>query len=86
MLNRNAIIYRITKDLKIISFVIFTSIAAKFIVDALNESVNPCEDFFEFACGGYNDLHNPTDVQPHVSNRTLIMSYLNNYNPLSKVS
>ncbi|VDO57666.1 unnamed protein product, partial [Haemonchus placei] len=31
--------------------------AANNIINALNTSVNPCEDFYEFACGSWNEDH-----------------------------
>ncbi|PIC48133.1 hypothetical protein B9Z55_007229 [Caenorhabditis nigoni] len=31
--------------------------AATHFLNAMNTSVNPCEDFFEFACGQWNDQH-----------------------------
>ncbi|VDL73866.1 unnamed protein product [Nippostrongylus brasiliensis] len=31
--------------------------AANNIINALNTSVNPCEDFYEFACGSWNEEH-----------------------------
>ena len=27
------------------------------VLDAMNKSVNPCEDFYQFACGGWIDKH-----------------------------
>ncbi|KAK6018121.1 hypothetical protein OSTOST_16307, partial [Ostertagia ostertagi] len=31
--------------------------AANNIINALNTSVDPCEDFYEFACGSWNEDH-----------------------------
>ncbi|XP_065357362.1 endothelin-converting enzyme homolog [Calliphora vicina] len=33
------------------------------ILSSINNSVVPCEDFYDFACGNYAKLHNSTDYQ-----------------------
>ena len=41
---------------------------AEYLLQSLNSTVNPCEDFYEFACGGWMAKHDlpPTEVKINV--------------------
>ncbi|KAK9869343.1 hypothetical protein WA026_003100 [Henosepilachna vigintioctopunctata] len=41
--------------------------AASEIMDRLNESVDPCEDFYSFACGGYIEKTRIPDDLQHIN-------------------
>ena len=40
--------------------------SAKYIVDGLNASVDPCDDFYEYACGGWRSKHTIPDSKDRI--------------------
>ncbi|XP_035226069.1 neprilysin-2-like [Stegodyphus dumicola] len=41
--------------------------AAAAIIPSLDETVDPCNDFYQFACGGWLKRHNVSEERPYVS-------------------
>jgi len=52
--------------------------AGKIIRDSINSSVDPCDDFYAFACGGWRATHTIPPEKPRIFNYDILNEELQN--------